>query len=161
MGEQNYSNHRRYVPLYHGLTFAIIVLLLVSSIYYTIAEIVNHSSLKPGLFLFLISIAFLSLFYYARSFAERGVRLIGGCRASGQRGQRSPFGRSCVGRRFRSRRRPPAPRSGWLPPARGLPWSGWRWLLSTRSRVELTRPSGEGSCQRRDREAANFKLSLV
>jgi hypothetical protein len=71
MGEQNYSNHRRYVPLYHGLTFAIIVLLLVSSIYYTIAEIVNHSSLKPGLFLFLISIAFLSLFYYARSFAER------------------------------------------------------------------------------------------
>ena len=71
MGEQNYSNHRRYVPLYHGLTFSIIVLLLVSSIYYTIAEIINHSSLKPGLFLFLISVSFLSLFYYARSFAER------------------------------------------------------------------------------------------
>jgi hypothetical protein len=46
-------------------------LLLVSSIYYTIAEIINHSSLKPGLFLFLISVSFLSLFYYARSFAVR------------------------------------------------------------------------------------------
>ena len=71
MGEQNYSNHRRYVPLYHGLTFSIIVLLLISSIYYTTAEIINHTSLKPGLFLFLISVSFLSLFYYARSFAVR------------------------------------------------------------------------------------------
>ena len=71
MGEQNYSNHRRYVPMYHVVTFAIIILLIVSSIYYTIAEITNHTSLKPGLFLFLISIVLFSLFFFARSFAEK------------------------------------------------------------------------------------------
>jgi len=71
MGEQNYSNHRRYVPMYHVVTFAIIILLIVSSIYYTITEITNHTSLKPGLFLFLISIALFSLFFFTRSFAEK------------------------------------------------------------------------------------------
>jgi len=70
MNEQNYSNHRRYVPLYHFITSFIIVVLFVTSIYYTIAAAVNHLSMRPGLFLFLISVVLISLFWYARSFAE-------------------------------------------------------------------------------------------
>ena len=79
MIEQNYSNHKRYVFLYHFVTFAIVLLLLVSSIYYTIEEAVKGTSMKPGLFLFLISLVLLSLFFYAREFAikaqDRAIRV--------------------------------------------------------------------------------------
>jgi hypothetical protein len=71
MTPQNYSNHKRYVLMYHLVTFSIAVLLFISSIYYTISEAVNGTSMKPGLFLFLISLVLLSLFFYTREFAMR------------------------------------------------------------------------------------------
>lgn len=69
MEQQNYSNHKRYVFPFHFITFALTLLLFVSSIYYTIEEAVKGTSMKPGLFLFLISLVLLSLFFYAREFA--------------------------------------------------------------------------------------------
>ena len=78
MKTQNYANHRRYVPMYHFVTFFLILLLLVSSIYYTIHEASSHDSMKPGLFLFLISFILLNLFFFARNFAlkaqDRAIR---------------------------------------------------------------------------------------
>ncbi len=78
MKTQNYSNHRRFVMMYHGFTFFLIILLFISSIYYTISAANAHLSLKPGLFLFLVSIVLFNLFFYARMFAlkaqDRAIR---------------------------------------------------------------------------------------
>jgi len=78
MSQQNYSNHRRYVLMYHVITFSIIVILFISSIYYTIDEAIKGVSMKPGLFLFLISFVLLSIFAFARLFAlkaqDRAIR---------------------------------------------------------------------------------------
>ncbi|HEY5536408.1 MAG TPA: DUF6526 family protein [Ignavibacteria bacterium] len=78
MKTQNYSNHRRFVIMYHGFSLFLILLLFISSIYYTISAASAHSSLKPGLFLFLVSIVLFTLFYYARMFAlkaqDRAIR---------------------------------------------------------------------------------------
>jgi hypothetical protein len=78
MSQQNYSNHRRYVLMYHVITFSIIVILFISSIYYTIDEAIKGVSMKPGLFLFLISFVLLNLFAFARLFAlkaqDRAIR---------------------------------------------------------------------------------------
>jgi len=71
MSQQNYSNHRRFVPMYHFFTFFLVLLLLVSSVYYTYTEYSKGASMKPGLFLFVISIVLFSLFTYARFFALR------------------------------------------------------------------------------------------
>jgi hypothetical protein len=78
MKQQNYSNHRRFVPLYHFFTFFLIILLLVSSVYYTYSEYCKGVSLKPGLFLLVISIVLFSLFTFGRLFAlkaqDRAIR---------------------------------------------------------------------------------------
>jgi len=78
MEQQNYSNHRRFVLMYHAVIFPIILILFISSIYYTIAEAVKGASMKPGLFLFLISFVLINLFVFARSFAlkaqDRAIR---------------------------------------------------------------------------------------
>jgi hypothetical protein len=78
MNEQNYTNHRRIVKMYHFVTFGIIGLLLISSVYYTISAATEHASLKPGLFLFLISFVLLQIFFFARLFAlkaqDRAIR---------------------------------------------------------------------------------------
>jgi hypothetical protein len=64
--------------MYHVVTFTILLVLFISSIYYTIDEAVKGMSMKPGLFLFLISFVMLSLFTYARLFAlkaqDRAIR---------------------------------------------------------------------------------------
>lgn len=78
MKTQNYQNHRKYVLLYHGVTFTLILILLVSSVYYTIRAGNAGESLKPGLFLLVITIVLVLLFIYARQFAlkaqDRAIR---------------------------------------------------------------------------------------
>lgn len=78
MKEQNYSNHKRYVMFYHVVTFGLIVLLIASSIYYTIDASVKGMSLKPALFILLISTVLLFLFFFSRLFAlkaqDRAIR---------------------------------------------------------------------------------------
>ncbi len=78
MKTQNYGNHRRFVFMFHTVTFTIILVLLISSVYYTIAAGRAGASLKPGLFLFLISLALLFIFGFAREFAlkaqDRAIR---------------------------------------------------------------------------------------
>jgi hypothetical protein len=78
MKSQSYFNHRRFVLMYHVITFVLVILLFVSSIYYTIQEAAAHESLKPGLFLFLISLILLNLYFFSRSFAlkaqDRAIR---------------------------------------------------------------------------------------
>lgn len=71
MSEQNYSNHRRYIPLYHFVTGFIVSVLFISSIYYSIKAAVNHVPMRSELFFLLISFVLVVIFWYARSFAER------------------------------------------------------------------------------------------
>ncbi|MEP6747541.1 MAG: DUF6526 family protein [Bacteroidota bacterium] len=66
---QTYSNHRRYIILWHVITSLAILLLLIGSIInlvHSAKENVNTASL-----LVLVSIIFLSVFWYARWFALR------------------------------------------------------------------------------------------
>lgn len=78
MKTQNYANHKRFVFMFHVVTFSIILILLVSSVYYTIASGIARTSLKPGLFLFLISLTLLFLAWFTREFAlkaqDRAIR---------------------------------------------------------------------------------------
>ena len=67
--EQNYSNHRKYVLMYHVVTFVIILLLLISSFYYIIADWSKGISMRQDMFLFLISLVLALLFFFARQFA--------------------------------------------------------------------------------------------
>lgn len=78
MKTQNYKNHRKYVFLYHGVTFTLILILLISAVYYTIRAGNAGESLKPGLFLLVVTIVLFFLFVYARQFAlkaqDRAIR---------------------------------------------------------------------------------------
>lgn len=78
MKEQNYSNHRRFVPLFHFVTFFLILILVVSSAYYVFAAFKKGQSMRPELFFFLGSIVLFSLFTYLRLFAlkaqDRAIR---------------------------------------------------------------------------------------
>lgn len=71
MKVQNYSNHRRYIFLYHFVTFFIVILLFVSSVYYTFKNLHNGPELRSSLFLFLISFVLLVMFFAARAFGTR------------------------------------------------------------------------------------------
>src|ERR1700712_1561355 len=69
MANQNFNNHSRYIPLWHFITSAAIVALLVGSIInlvHSAKENVYSASL-----LVLVSVIFLSVFWYARWFALR------------------------------------------------------------------------------------------
>lgn len=78
MKTQNYKNHRKYVFLYHGVTFTLILILLISAIYYTIRAGNTGESLKPGLFLLVVTMVLFFLFIFARQFAlkaqDRAIR---------------------------------------------------------------------------------------
>ncbi|MGB9697371.1 MAG: DUF6526 family protein [Ignavibacteria bacterium] len=78
MKQQNYSNHRRYVFTYHFLTFLVILVLLVSSIYYSVSMYSAHQSIKIWLFFVLNSLVLISLFFHSRMFAlksqDRAIR---------------------------------------------------------------------------------------
>lgn len=71
MKVQNYSNHRRYIFLYHFVTFFVVILLFVSSVYYSFKNLNNGPGLRFALFLLLISFVLLVMFFAARSFGTR------------------------------------------------------------------------------------------
>lgn len=70
MTEQNFKNHTRLVPLYHGLAF----LLILSGLIGSIINLLDHN--EPGnhysaALLVVVFLVLLLLFWYARSFALR------------------------------------------------------------------------------------------
>ena len=78
MKEQNYSNHRRYVPGYHIVLFLLGILALVGSIFFLVKSCINGTQRLPSVILFLSAINFMMLFFYAREFAikaqDRAIR---------------------------------------------------------------------------------------
>ena len=73
---QNYKNHIHYVPLYHYLTFAAMVVLIVGALYNWVTCLPNESLLAI-LFLLLV-LTVISVSFHNRSFAlkaqDRAVR---------------------------------------------------------------------------------------
>ncbi len=71
MTEQNYANHRRYVPMYHIVTFLLIVLSLIGSVVNLIKSLGSHTGLYSASLLVVTFLVLSSLFIYARNFALR------------------------------------------------------------------------------------------
>ncbi len=71
---QTFSNHARYVPLYHFVLFGI----LVVNLGWCVARLLRHPSVDGGVEL-LMALGFLIVFFYARQFAltvqDRLIRL--------------------------------------------------------------------------------------
>ncbi len=78
MPEQNYANHRRYVPMYHVVTFGLIVLSLIGSIVNLIESLGRQAGLYSASLLVVVFIVLALLFFFARSFAlkaqDRAIR---------------------------------------------------------------------------------------
>lgn len=76
MKQQNYSNHTRWVPIYHFLTSLAIIVLLIGSI----VNLVNssHENLYSASLLVLVSLILIFLFLFSRGFAlkaqDRAIR---------------------------------------------------------------------------------------
>jgi hypothetical protein len=78
MRHQNYTNHRRYVPLYDGVLFFLILALLGGSITNFILSLGNHDRIYSASLIMVLGVVSLLLFYFARSFAlkaqDRAIR---------------------------------------------------------------------------------------
>jgi hypothetical protein len=78
MPEQNYANHRQYDPMYHVVTFGLIVLSLIGSIVNLIKSLGQPAGLYSASLLVVVFIVLGLLFVYARSFAlkaqDRAIR---------------------------------------------------------------------------------------
>jgi hypothetical protein len=75
---QNYANHRRFVPMFHGVLFGIIVLTLIGSVVNLIKSLDDHQRLYSAALLVAVNLALVLLFFFARIFAlkaqDRAIR---------------------------------------------------------------------------------------
>lgn len=69
MSKQNFSNHTRYIPLWHYVTSTALLLLLVGSIVNLFRS--GKENLYSASLIVLIALILLSIFWYARWFALR------------------------------------------------------------------------------------------
>ncbi len=78
MKEQNFKNHSRVVPLYHGFAFTVILALFVGSLIYLFNAFSGDANIWNALFICGVSISLLLLFWFCRSFAlkaqDRAIR---------------------------------------------------------------------------------------
>ncbi|MFN8247008.1 MAG: DUF6526 family protein [Ferruginibacter sp.] len=76
--KQQYSNHIRLLPLYHGVTFFMILALLAGSVVNVIKSCRAGEGLYSASLLCLVSVILVFLFFFARSFAlkaqDRAIR---------------------------------------------------------------------------------------
>jgi len=78
MKQQTYENHRRYVPLFHFVTFGLIVVTLIGSIVNVMASLGNHQRIYSASLLVAVCVILLFVFFFMRSFAlkaqDRAIR---------------------------------------------------------------------------------------
>lgn len=76
MSEQNFKNHTQYVPGFHLVGFTLLIALLIGSVRALIRA--DESSRYNASLLVLVSVLFVIIFWYARSFAlkaqDRAIR---------------------------------------------------------------------------------------
>ena len=71
MENQNYSTHRRYVPLYHFLLGALVVLILIGSIVNLCMSLGDHERLYSASLLVAVGVSLIIVFWYMRAFPAR------------------------------------------------------------------------------------------
>jgi Family of unknown function (DUF6526) len=78
MEAQNYANHRRFVPLFHGVLFALIVLTLIGSLVNLYKSFGDHERLYSASLIVVINVCLLFLFFFCRIFPlkaqDRAIR---------------------------------------------------------------------------------------
>ncbi len=71
MEQQNYANHRRFVPAWHFLTSLLITAVFVIAAIALVKGLANGEWLYSGLMPVMVAIILLLLFWYARTFATK------------------------------------------------------------------------------------------
>jgi Family of unknown function (DUF6526) len=78
MAEQNFKNHARYVPMFHGVLFALIVIAFLGSVAYLIRHIGDHHGRTPLVLFVIITFAMILQFFFSRTFPlkaqDRAIR---------------------------------------------------------------------------------------
>jgi hypothetical protein len=78
MEEQNYANHRRFVPLFHGVLLGILVLTLIGSVVNLFESWGNHERIYSASLILVLDVCCLMLFFFCRIFAlkaqDRAIR---------------------------------------------------------------------------------------
>jgi hypothetical protein len=71
MEAQNYSNHKRYIFLFHVVLFFLLVVTVIGSFVNLFESIGDHSRIYSASLITTLSISVLMLFFFARSFATK------------------------------------------------------------------------------------------
>jgi len=71
MRDQNFSNHRRYIPGFHFLLFFLGILGLVGSIFLLVKSYMHGIERVASIIVFLGAVNFMLLFFYSREFATK------------------------------------------------------------------------------------------
>jgi small-conductance mechanosensitive channel len=78
METQSYANHRRFVPLFHGVLFLLIVLTLIGSLVNLYFAHTNYQHFHNAALIFLVTVCLLFLFFFCRNFPlkvqDRAIR---------------------------------------------------------------------------------------
>lgn len=78
METQTYANHRRFVPLFHGVLFFMLVLTLIGSLVNLYQSLGDHQRLYSASLIVVLVISTLMLFVFCRNFAlkaqDRAIR---------------------------------------------------------------------------------------
>ena len=71
MEKQSYARHAKYVPMFHGVLFGLLVLTFFGSLVNLYNSLGDHSRLYNASLTTVLSFAMLMFFYYCRSFPLR------------------------------------------------------------------------------------------
>ena len=71
MPTQNYANHRRYVPMFHFVTFGLILVTLIGSCVNLVASWGNHQRIYSASLIVAVCLILLLLYVFVRAFALR------------------------------------------------------------------------------------------
>jgi hypothetical protein len=78
MEAQNYANHRRYLPLYHGVLFLLLVAAFIGSLVNLYMLIGEHQGVYSASLITVLTFCGLIQFWYSRAFAiaaqDRAIR---------------------------------------------------------------------------------------
>jgi len=78
MKAQNYANHRRFVPMFHGVLFGLLVVTFVGSLVNLTKSFGDHQRIYSASLIVVLSFCSLLLFFFCRIFAlkaqDRAIR---------------------------------------------------------------------------------------
>jgi hypothetical protein len=78
MTTQNYSNHRQFVPMFHGVLFGLLALTLIGSIMNLVESVGDHERQYSASLIVVLTICSLMLFFFCRTFSlkaqDRAIR---------------------------------------------------------------------------------------